>query len=121
MLDRSVVAETNIALDLLADLPAGSGHDDSGRYGDVQMLRVIAEFERGMIRERILAELFGVRSQGKHLGRALISTAKTRAVREALLVGGTSLRRIAAEHHVGLGSVQRLSRVLLSGPNRHSR
>jgi DNA invertase Pin-like site-specific DNA recombinase len=82
-----------------------------------QMLGVFAEFERGMIRERVLTGLSRARSQGKRLGRPPLPTAKTRAIREALLVGGISLRRIAAEHHVGLGSVQRLNRVLLSGPN----
>jgi DNA invertase Pin-like site-specific DNA recombinase len=72
------------------------------------MLSVFAEFERSMIRTRVLAGLDRARQQGKTLGRPRMPDAKTRAIREALLTGGQSLRRIAAEHRVGLGSVQRL-------------
>jgi DNA invertase Pin-like site-specific DNA recombinase len=72
------------------------------------MLSVFAEFERSMIRTRVLAGLDRARQQGKTLGRPRMADAKTRAIREALLTGGQSLRRIAAEHRVGLGSVQRL-------------
>jgi DNA invertase Pin-like site-specific DNA recombinase len=60
-----------------------------------QMLGVFAEFERALIRERVLAGLSRARARGTVLGRPKISEAKTRAVREALLTG-QSLRRIAA-------------------------
>lgn len=75
-----------------------------------QMLGVFAEFERAMIRERIFAGLARARAQGKKLGRPRMDEAKARAIREALATGRQSLRQIAADHRVGLGTVQRLSR-----------
>jgi DNA invertase Pin-like site-specific DNA recombinase len=77
-----------------------------------QMLGVFAEFERGIIRERVLAGLSRARSQGKRLGRPPLPTTKTRAVRDALLAGGQSLRRIAAQTGVSLSSVQRVASTL---------
>ena len=77
-----------------------------------QMLGVFAEFERAMIRQRVLVGLSRARSQGKRLGRPPLPPAKTRAVRDALLVGGQSLRRIAAQTGVSLSSVQRVANSL---------
>lgn len=73
-----------------------------------QLLGVFAEFERALIRERVLAGLARARSQGKKLGRPRLSPAKTRAIQADLVSGGRSLRQIAAQHRVGLGTVQRL-------------
>lgn len=73
-----------------------------------QMLGVFAEFERGIIRERVLAGLARARAEGRVLGRPRMAEEKTRAIRAALAAGGKSLRRIAAQHRVGLGTVQRL-------------
>ena len=72
------------------------------------LMGVFAEFERAMIRERVLAGLARARAEGRVLGRPRMADQKTRAVREAVLAGGQSLRRIAAQHRVGLGSVQRM-------------
>jgi DNA invertase Pin-like site-specific DNA recombinase len=73
-----------------------------------QMLGVFAEFERGMIRERVLAGLSRARAEGRVLGRPKMAEEKTQAIRVALVAGGASLRRIAAQYRVGLGTVQRL-------------
>jgi transposase len=40
---------------------------------------------------------------------------KTRAIRSALEAGGLSLRQIAAQHRVGLGSVQLVASSLSEG------
>jgi DNA invertase Pin-like site-specific DNA recombinase len=72
------------------------------------LMGIFAEFERNLIRERVLAGLARARSQGRVLGRPRMPEAKTRAVRDALLAGGQSLRRIAVLHRVGLGTVQRM-------------
>ena len=74
-----------------------------------QMLGVFAEFERSMIRSRVVTGLARVRAQGKVLGRPRIAADKTRAVRDALLAGGQSRRRIAAQTGVSLSSVQRVA------------
>ena len=73
------------------------------------MLSVFSEFECAMIRQRVLAGLARARAQGKILGRPRIADDKTRAVRDALLAGGQSLRRIAAQTGVSLSSVQRVA------------
>lgn len=79
-----------------------------------QMLGVFAEFERALIRERVLAGLARARSQGKVLGRPRMPDDKTRAVREALLAGGQSLRRVATQTGASLSSVQRIAKGLSS-------
>jgi DNA invertase Pin-like site-specific DNA recombinase len=73
-----------------------------------QMLGVFAEFERGIIRERVLSGLARARAEGRVLGRPRMAEEKTRAIRAALAAGGGSLRQIAAQYRVGLGSVQRV-------------
>jgi DNA invertase Pin-like site-specific DNA recombinase len=73
-----------------------------------QMLGVFAEFERALIRERVMAGLNRAQSQGKVLGRPRMPAQKTQAIRSALEAGGQSLRRIDADHRVGLGTVQRM-------------
>jgi DNA invertase Pin-like site-specific DNA recombinase len=75
-----------------------------------QMMGVFAEFERAMIRERVMAGLARAREEGKKLGRRRIEDAdpkKVVAVRSALKVG-KGIRRIASELHVGVGTVIRV-------------
>lgn len=71
-----------------------------------QMLGVFAEFERSMIQARVKAGLSRAREQGKTLGRPRVVTAKVRA---AVLTGkseGLSVRKIAAQVGVSVGTVQ---------------
>ncbi len=72
-----------------------------------QMMGVFAEFERAMLRERVLAGLRRARAKGRKLGRPRISAAKERAIR-ADLAAGLGFRRIMARHHVGTSVIQRL-------------
>jgi DNA invertase Pin-like site-specific DNA recombinase len=72
-----------------------------------QMMGVFAEFERAMMRERVLAGLKRARARGKKLGRPMISPAKERAIREDL-AAGLGFRRIMARHHVGTSVIQRI-------------
>ena len=62
-----------------------------------QMMGVFAEFERAMIRERVLAGLKRARAKGKKLGRPTISSVKERAIR-ADIEAGLGFRRIMARH-----------------------
>lgn len=76
-----------------------------------QMMGVFAEFERSMLRERVMAGLARAKSEGAVLGRpAKVAgdTAKVSKIR-ADRVAGLSVRAIAAKHGVGVGSVQRLT------------
>ena len=80
--------------------PAGHRHDHALGQGDVPDDGVFAEFERAMIRERVLAGLKRARARGKKLGRPMISPAKERAIR-ADLAAGLGFRRIMARQGVG--------------------
>lgn len=72
-----------------------------------QMMGVFAEFERAMIRQRVLAGLKRARAKGKKLGRPTISPSKERAIR-ADLAAGLGFRKIMASHRVGTSVIQRI-------------
>lgn len=75
-----------------------------------QMLSVFSEFERAMIRERVMAGLARARAEGTQLGRRRIEQAdgkKVTAIR-AMLAKRTGVRRIARELRVGVGTVIRI-------------
>ncbi|MGA8756400.1 MAG: recombinase family protein [Stellaceae bacterium] len=72
-----------------------------------QMLGVFREFERAMIVERVKAGLGGARSQGKRLGRPMLSDNKQQRVRN-LLAAGTGIVKTAHIVGCGVSVVQRL-------------
>ena len=74
-----------------------------------QMLGVFAEFERGIIVERVKAGLAGARSQGKRLGRRPVSTNVVARIREQLATGAGILKTAKALG-VGTGTVHRVKR-----------
>jgi len=107
-------------LDLLRELHAKGvdlflhqqGLDTStpGGRAMFQMMGVFAEFERAMIRERVLAGLARAREEGTRLGRRRIEDAdgaKAAAIRSAL-ASGKGIRRIARDLKVGVGTVLRM-------------
>lgn len=71
----------------------------------------IAEFERELIRERVLAGLRSAKRRGVRLGRPskLDTRARARALR--LRKSGHSMREIAAQLEVGVATVQRALQV----------
>ena len=69
-----------------------------------QMMGVFAEFERAMIAERVRAGLARARANGTRLGRPRLSTETVQAIRGA----DGSVRQIAAQFGVGVGTVARL-------------
>lgn len=72
-----------------------------------QMLGVFAEFERAMIRERVVAGLDRARAKGKRLGRPRVSASIERKVRTAR-AAGKGMHAIARELGIGTGTVQRI-------------
>jgi DNA invertase Pin-like site-specific DNA recombinase len=107
-------------LDLLRELHAKGvdlflhqqGLDTSTPSGRAmfQMMGVFAEFERAMIRERVLAGLARAKEQGRQLGRRRIEDtdkAKAAGIRAAL-ANGKGVRRIARDLKVGVGTVLRM-------------
>jgi DNA invertase Pin-like site-specific DNA recombinase len=76
-----------------------------------QMMGVFAEFERAMIRERVLAGIARAREQGTQLGRRRLEDTdakKVAAIRSARKKG-VGIRRIARDLGVGVGTVLRLT------------
>jgi DNA invertase Pin-like site-specific DNA recombinase len=107
-------------LDLLRELHAKGvdlflhqqGLDTSTPSGRAmfQMMGVFAEFERAMIRERVVAGLARARAEGTKLGRRRIEDTdakKVAAIRSAR-AQGRGIRRIALELGVGVGTVLRV-------------
>ena len=76
-----------------------------------QMMGVFAEFERSMLRERVNAGLARARAEGTQLGRPAEIASDEKKVRsmKAARAAGKSVRAIASEHGVGVGTVQRLT------------
>ena len=87
-----------------------SGLDTSTPTGKMmfQMCGVFAEFERGMIRERVVAGQKRAKSQGKHIGRptnlneGLIHSIKY------MKEQGIGIRKIAKDLSVGVGTVYKV-------------
>ena len=72
-----------------------------------QMMGVFAEFERAMIRERVMAGLKRAKANGVVLGRPKIDEAATTAARKAL-GSGKGIIKVAKELGLGVGTVHRI-------------
>ena len=74
------------------------------------MLGVFAEFERAVIRERILAGMARARDEGKPVGagKPPLSAEKIESVRALIAEGGHSLRYIAKASGVSLGMAHKI-------------
>jgi len=78
-----------------------------------QIMGVFAEFERAMIRERVLSGMQRAKAQGKRLGRAH-TPALTEAAIRIELQRGTGILKTARLHKVGTATVQRIKREMTS-------
>jgi DNA invertase Pin-like site-specific DNA recombinase len=72
-----------------------------------QMMGVFAEFERAMIRERVMAGLARAREQGKRLGRRPVAPLIVERIEKAA-GDGLSMRAVAKKVGVGVGTVHRV-------------
>jgi DNA invertase Pin-like site-specific DNA recombinase len=72
-----------------------------------QMMGVFAEFERAMIRERVMAGLKRAKANGTTLGRPKIDEAAKTAARKALR-SGKGIIKVAKELGLGVGTVHRI-------------
>lgn len=71
------------------------------------VIAAVAEFERDLLIERTQAGLSRAKAEGKALGRpSSLSDTQAHEVREKL-AGGLSVRALAKEYGVGLGTIQR--------------
>lgn len=71
-----------------------------------QMCGVFAEFERGILSERVKAGLTRARQQGKTLGRPLIVANIKKIVQDR--ESGSSIRQIAAKHKISIGKIHKI-------------
>ena len=74
-----------------------------------QMLGVFAEFERGIIRERVNAGLARARAKGTKLGRRPVASSMEVQIRE-LRANGDGILKIGRKLGVGTSVVQRVVR-----------
>ena len=74
----------------------------------LHMCVVFSEFERSMIRERVMAGLARARKNGKRLGRPKLHAQITKRIAKALQKGDMGMIRIAKKYGVGTGTVQRV-------------
>ena len=73
-----------------------------------QMCGVFAEFERAIIRERIIAGQQRAKANGKHIGRKPEIDEKLKSRIIALKQSGESMRKIAIKVGISVGSVHRV-------------
>ena len=86
-------------------------HDHAVRQGDVPDDGRLCRVERRMIHERVMAGLARAKAEGTQLGRPAKvagNAAKVRTIRAAR-AAGKSIRTIAREQGVGIGTVSRLT------------
>jgi DNA invertase Pin-like site-specific DNA recombinase len=77
-----------------------------------QMMGVFAEFERAIIRERVVAGLARAKAEGKVLGRPTVGETTEAEIRR-LRATGMGIQRIAHTLSVGVSVVQRVVRSLV--------
>jgi DNA invertase Pin-like site-specific DNA recombinase len=71
-----------------------------------QLMPVFAEFERAMLRERVISGLARAKDQGTRLGRPQITPEKLQAIKDAK-AKGKGVRLIARELGIGVATVSR--------------
>jgi DNA invertase Pin-like site-specific DNA recombinase len=103
------MAELNqLGVDLYLHQQAVDSSTPSGR-AMLSMCGVFAEFERGIIAERVRAGLNRARAQGKQLGRPRVSSEVEQVIRQHR-AKGTGILKIARQMGVGVSVVQRVVR-----------
>jgi DNA invertase Pin-like site-specific DNA recombinase len=77
------------------------------------MLSVFSEFEKSIIRERVLAGMSRAKAKGtksgKPIGRPAIPEPMRHAIRDAYAVGGVGMRTVAKRFNVSVETVRRVS------------
>ena len=87
-----------------------SGIDTSTPSGKMMfgMLSVFSEFERSMIRERVIAGQQRAKAQGKHIGRKTNVNKRTVSVVKQLREKNVPIKRIAKDLQIGVGTVYKI-------------
>jgi DNA invertase Pin-like site-specific DNA recombinase len=88
-----------------------TSHDNPAGRLQMHVLMAVAEFERSLIRERTIAGMIAARARGAKIGRPKVANETGERVRTMLLqIPRPTLRTVAKELRVSLGTVSRLAR-----------
>ncbi len=74
------------------------------------MISAFAEFERSIIRERVMSGLANAKAKGKILGRKTNLTLSTQQKILDMKSGGVTIRKIASECSVGTQTIYKVLR-----------
>ena len=87
-----------------------SGIDTTTASGKMmfQMIALFSEFERSMIRERVIAGQQRAKSEGKHIGRKSNLTEGVINAVKQLRANNVPIKRIAKDMHIGVGTVYKI-------------
>ena len=87
-----------------------SGIDTSTASGKMmfQLLSVFSEFERSMIRERVIAGQKRAKAEGKHIGRKSNLTDGVKTAVYQLRQNNVPIKRIAKDLQIGVGTVYKV-------------
>ena len=87
-----------------------SGIDTSTASGKMMfgMLSVFSEFERSLIRERVIAGQQRAKAEGKHIGRKTNLTDGVRTAVYQLRQNNVPIKRIAKDLQIGVGTVYKI-------------
>lgn len=87
-----------------------NGLDTSTASGKMmfQMIGVFSEFERSMIRERVIACQQRAKSEGKHIGRKSNLTDGVKTAVYQLRQNNVPIKRIAKDLQIGVGTVYKV-------------
>lgn len=66
-----------------------------------------------MIRDRVNAGLTRAKAQGKQLGRRKFAAKVEKAIRADLEKSGVGIQKLAKQHGVGVGTVQRIKLAMI--------
>ncbi len=96
-------------VDFYSHLQAIDSRTPAGRLS-FAIFSAIAEFEKTLIRERVMAGLARAKAQGKRLGRPTNVNGNTKVAVTLLREKGHSIHTIAKQLKIGVGTTQRILR-----------
>jgi DNA invertase Pin-like site-specific DNA recombinase len=106
----SLMAELEVkGVDFYSHIQAIDSRTPAGRLS-FAIFSAIAEFEKSIIRERVVAGLERAKAEGKRLGRPTNVNENTKVAVRLMREKGAPIHRIARELKIGFGTTQKILR-----------
>jgi DNA invertase Pin-like site-specific DNA recombinase len=106
----TLMAELEVkGVDFYSHMQAIDSRTPSGRLS-FAIFSAIAEFEKSIIRERVIAGLERAKAEGKRLGRPSNVNENTKVAVRLMREKGAPIHRIARELKIGVGTTQKILR-----------